>query len=167
MGGKLKPILIGGVAFGLLSSIPFINLPNACCCAWAVGGGLLAAYFFSKDSLVPITPADSAIIGALTGVVGGIVYFVVGVPLGLIIGTTMAGVFITALQNVNPQQAAEISRIILVQESSLPTQILFAVISGIMWIVLFIIFSTLGGLLGSVLFGKKTNGHIPPPSQWP
>ncbi|MGH9913831.1 MAG: hypothetical protein ACRD63_00925, partial [Pyrinomonadaceae bacterium] len=107
------------------------------------------------------------IIGALTGVVGGIVYFVVGVPLGLIIGTTMAGVFITALQNVNPQQAAEISRIILVQESSLPTQILFAVISGIMWIVLFIIFSTLGGLLGSVLFGKKTNGHIPPPSQWP
>jgi hypothetical protein len=42
MNDKLKPAIIGGVVLGLLSVIPFVNFANACCCLWAIVGGLLA-----------------------------------------------------------------------------------------------------------------------------
>lgn len=172
MNRKLKPALIGGIAFGLLSSIPFVNFPNACCCAWAIGGGLLAIYLFNRDSAVPITPGDSAITGALTGLIGGIVYFVIGIPLEQAVNTTIAGVLIAGLRNLSPEQAEEMARIAFAQQSSsLLVQILSTVISGIVWVIMFIIFSTLGGLLGSVLFSKKTTAGYTPPSppssQWP
>src|SRR5688572_31155406 len=64
MNNKLKPALIGGVVLGLLSAIPFVNAVNACCCLWAILGGMLATYLYVRNSATPATAADGAILGS-------------------------------------------------------------------------------------------------------
>src|SRR5437588_622051 len=53
MNDKMKPALIGGVILGILSAIPFVNIPNICCCAWAIVGGIIAANIYIKNSPAP------------------------------------------------------------------------------------------------------------------
>ncbi|HKV37466.1 MAG TPA: DUF5518 domain-containing protein, partial [Pyrinomonadaceae bacterium] len=83
MNNKLKPALLGGLIVGLLSAIPFINY---CCCIWAIGGGLLAGFLYIKNSPNPVPTGDGAIVGALAGVVGGLIYLVIGLPIALLFG---------------------------------------------------------------------------------
>src|SRR5688500_19988055 len=73
MDNKVKPAVIGGVVLGLLSAIPFVNFVNACCCLWAILGGLLASYLYVKNSPTPVNAGDGAIVGAIAGVVGGLI----------------------------------------------------------------------------------------------
>ena len=91
MNDKLKPALIGGVILGILSAIPFINIPNICCCAWAIVGGIIAANIYIKASPMPVKPGDGAILGAIAGVIGGVINLIVGVPLQLAFGNVMGG----------------------------------------------------------------------------
>ncbi len=72
MNDKMKPALIGGAVLGVLSAIPFVNMLNACCCAWALVGGAPATYMYVKRSATPASPGDRAVLGILAGVVGGI-----------------------------------------------------------------------------------------------
>ena len=83
MNNKLKPALIGGVLLGLLSAIPVVNLVNVCCCLWALIGGLLASYLYIKNSPVPASAGDGAILGALAGLVGAVIVVVIGIPIRL------------------------------------------------------------------------------------
>jgi hypothetical protein len=75
---KLKPALLGGLVVGLLSSIPFLNY---CCCIWGIGGGLLAVFLYIKDSPTPVRPGDGAVLGAMAGVIGALLYLVIGIPI--------------------------------------------------------------------------------------
>ena len=43
----IQPALLGGVAMGVLSALPVINIAN-CCCAWILFGGGLAAYLMQQ-----------------------------------------------------------------------------------------------------------------------
>src|SRR5215204_5655819 len=80
---KMKPALIGGVVVGLLSAIPFLNY---CCCIWAIGGGALACFLYIKSSPVPVRPGDGAMIGAMAGLVGAVIYLVIGLPIAFLYG---------------------------------------------------------------------------------
>ena len=83
MNNKLKPALIGGAVIGILSVIPLVS---TCCCLWAILGGLLASYLYVKNSPTPVTVGEGAIVGALAGVVGAIIAFVIGIPISLLLG---------------------------------------------------------------------------------
>ena len=83
MNNKLKPALLGGLIVGLLSAIPFINY---CCCIWAIGGGLLAGMLYIKESPTQVPTGDGAIVGALAGVVGGLIYLIIGLPIAFLFG---------------------------------------------------------------------------------
>ena len=155
MDKKIQTALIGGVVLGVLSSIPFINIPNACCCAWALIGGGLAAHLYIKKSEVPVTPADGAILGVIAGAIGAAIYFVIGVPLGYITGNIM----MRTLAGLSGQGAN-------MPGMMQPASIAGAFLGGVMWAVLFVIFATIGGLLGTVIFEKRkggTGGMTPPP----
>lgn len=154
MDRKIQPALIGGVAFGVLSSIPFVNLPN-CCCIWAIVGGALAAYMYISKSEVPAMPADGAILGAIAGVIGAAIYMIIGVPIGYVTGNiAMRALSGLAGGNANfPGMAS-------------PLSIAGALLNGLLVSVFFVIFSTIGGLLGTVIFEKRkggTGGMTPPP----
>ena len=157
MNNKLKPALIGGVLLGLLSAIPVVNLVNVCCCLWALIGGLLASYLYIKNSPVPASAGDGAILGALAGLVGAVIVVVIGIPISIIAGGITRELLIRLIENVNPGQAEAIR--IQMEASS---TIAGAIVNGIILAVLLVIFSTIGGLLGVPIFEKR-KGSIPPP----
>jgi len=143
---------------GVLSALPIIQAGNACCCLWVVSGGVIAAYLFQQNTTTPITPADGALIGLLAGLAGALVRTVVAIPIDLL---------------VSPMQQAIVQR--LLDMGTLPPEMRGMVeryghggaVGGVMfvfarvfelvfWLFAGGIFSTLGGLLGALLFKKQT-----------
>src|SRR5215207_9867967 len=110
MNNKLKPALIGGVVLGILSVVPFVSAANICCCLWAILGGMLATYLYVKNSPTPASPGDGAILGALAGVVGAIIYLIVGIPVAYAMGPTMRNMMISLVESMDPQQAEQMRR---------------------------------------------------------
>ncbi len=166
MNDKMKPAIIGGVALGLLSAIPLIGAVNACCCAWAVLGGLLAANMYVKSSPTPVRPADGAVVGAIAGVIGAVIYIVVGLPLGLMTGNATMSVMEGIVSQAGPE-AAEAFRqqAAIMQNQSVGQRLLAAAPMALIGAVLLVIFSTIGGLIGVSVFEKRKGGgaDVPPP----
>lgn len=162
MNNKLKPALIGGVVVGVLSSIPFVNFVNVCCCLWAVLGGVLASYLYVKSSPNPVGAGEGAILGVLAGIVGAAIYVVIGIPITLIMGSVMTGVISNMMESLSPGQVEAIRR--QMEASQSPAG---AILRGIFTAVLLVIFATLGGLLGIPIFEKRKSaaGTPPPPPQ--
>lgn len=166
MNDKMKPAVIGGVALGVLSAIPLVGAVNACCCAWAVLGGLLAAYIYIKNSPTPVRPADGAVVGAIAGVIGAVVYIVLGLPLGLMTGNATMSAMEGIVSQAGPE-AAEAFRqqAAIMQNQSVGERLLAAAPMALIGAVLLVIFSTIGGLIGVSVFEKRKGGGagVPPP----
>ena len=159
MNDKMKPALIGGVVLGILSAIPFVNLPNLCCCAWAIAGGIIAAHLYIKASPAPVRPGDGAVLGVLAGVVGAVIYLVIGVPLAYVTGNVMMGMLSNLIASSNPDQAEAFR-----MQMEAGTTIAGAIVRGIITMVLLIIFATIGGLIGVAIFEKRKGAAgVPPP----
>jgi hypothetical protein len=76
----IQPAVAGGMALGLLSSIPFISAGNYFCCMWVLGGGALAAYLLIQQRPNGITYGDGAFGGVLSGLFGSVVATIVSIP---------------------------------------------------------------------------------------
>ena len=159
MNNKLKPALIGGVALGLLSVIPFVNFANACCCLWAILGGLLATNLYVRSSPTPVNAGEGAIVGALAGVIGGVIAFVLGIPIDYAMGPVMRGLMVDLVANLDRQQAEMLRQSIEGQGQAIGAIILQSLIGS----VLLVVFATIGGLLGVPIFEKRKGGAPPPP----
>lgn len=160
MNNKLKPAIIGGVVIGLLSIIPIVNLGNVCCCLWAILGGVIATYLYVKDSPVPASPGDGAILGAIAGAVGGLIALVLGIPISIVAGSITRELLIRVVESINPSQA-EMMRI----QMSAGVSVVREIVNGIILAVCLVIFSTIGGLLGVPIFEKRKRELAPPPPQ--
>ena len=159
MNNKVKPALIGGVLLGLLSVIPFVNALNVCCCLWAILGGMLASYLYIKNSPVPATPGDGAILGALAGVIGAVISIILGIPINYAMGPTMRNLLLGLVENMDRQQAEMMRRQLEMSGDSIAALIINALILGF----LLFIFSLIGGLIGVAIFEKRKGGPTPPP----
>jgi hypothetical protein len=143
---------------GVLSALPLISAGNACCCLWVVSGGVVAAYLFQQNSPAPISPSDGALVGLLAGLTGAVVRTVLDIPVHFIAG---------------PMEQAMLQRVL--DMGTMPPEVrdvverfgrggamggAFFVISQIVglmfWAFIGAIFSTLGGLLGALIFKKQT-----------
>src|SRR5262245_66576869 len=83
---KLQPALLGGVAIGVLSALPLVNIGNLCCCAWVVFGGALAAYLMQQNHPQPINAGDGAVVGLMAEAIGAVVGSALASPLSLAMG---------------------------------------------------------------------------------
>lgn len=143
MNNKLKPALLGGLIVGVLSALPLIS---ACCCIWAIGGGLLAGMLYIKSSPTPVPTGDGAIVGALAGVVGAIIYLILGLPILLLRGTAE---FETQMARTGVH---------------LPfTGTLLLVVAAVITAVCLLVLATVGGLIAIPIFEKRKPGGPPPP----
>ena len=143
MNNKLKPALLGGLIVGILSAIPFINY---CCCIWSIGGGLLAGFLYIKSSPTPVSVGEGAIVGGLAGIVGGIIYLIIGLPIALVFG-------MAAMQDQLTRSGVQ-----------LPVSgFLLMLVSGILCAVFLAVLATLGGLIAVPIFEKRKDGAVPPP----
>jgi len=153
---------MGGVAMGVLSALPIISAGNLCCCLWVVSGGVLAAYLFQQDRTAPITPADGALVGLLAGLVGALVQSLVSIPVDLLIGP---------FEQTIRQRVLEMGSLPPEVRDLLERYGRGGVTGGTMGAAIYIIsrliglmaglfiggmFSTLGGLLGALIFKKQT-----------
>lgn len=144
---KLKPALIGGVVVGLLSAIPFLNY---CCCIWAIGGGALACFLYIKDSPVPVRAGDGAQIGAFAGLIGAIIYLIIGLPIAILYGAA-------AMEQAFSQSGVRLPF----------TGTVLLIISGLIAALCLLVLSVIGGLIGVPIFEKRKNGAPPPPPPAP
>jgi hypothetical protein len=69
---RYQPALLGGLFIGILSSLPFVNGLNACCCLWVVTGGLLTTYLRQQQLPGPIETSDAALGGLIAGGLGAL-----------------------------------------------------------------------------------------------
>jgi len=144
---KLKPALLGALIVGILSSIPLLNY---CCCIWGIGGGALAGFLYIKSSPVPVKVGDGAVVGILTGIIGAVLYFIIGVPIAYFI----SGANIEeTIRGAGVQLPAGVSGLLLF------------VLSGLVVGGLLLVLSIIGGLLSVPIFEKRKDGPPPPPPQ--
>jgi hypothetical protein len=142
MNNKLKPALIGGLIVGLLSAIPFVNY---CCCIWAIGGGVVAGLMYIKGSPTAVPTGDGAVVGALAGVVGALIYLIIGLPIAFFFG------------------AAAIEEQLTRSGLQVPLSgVALLVIGSLVAAVSLLVLATLGGLLAVPLFEKRKAGGPPP-----
>ena len=168
MNNKMRPALIGGVVLGVLSALPFISAVNACCCAWAIAGGLLGSYLYVKQSAAPASPGDGAAVGVIAGLIGAVIYVVVGLPLGLLTGNATIGMMGGLVERMGPEAAEAFRKQVeMMQNQSTAEQLVAAIPTALIGSVLLVIFSTIGGLLGVVLFEKRKGAGTPPPPPGP
>lgn len=163
MNNKLQPALIGGVVLGLLSAIPFVNILNVCCCAWAIIGGALAAFMYVKSSPTQVRIGEGAGLGAISGVIGSFINWIVGIPLSFLVSNTVYGILVKIMASVDPRQAEEMRRQ-FEQAQNLPftAQIPSILLGAVISLALLTIFSTLGGIIGVAIFEKRKDGDVPP-----
>ena len=176
--GMLKPALIGGVLLGVLSSIPIVSLFNCVCCAWVIGGGILAAYLYVKESSLPVTLGRGVGLGLLTGIIGTVVSGAFMIPLFMLAkkgGLSIMDQIREALSRV-PNVPPEAEEALRGLSEGGGLNIVFFVSVLIFSLVVTCLAAMLGGAIGVALFEKRKPGgpaagtplqeppiHIPPP----
>ncbi len=146
---KLKPALIGGIAEGVASSVPLLNIANCAFCLLIVAGGVLAAYLYMKDA-PPSAQAplrDGLKLGLLVGLIEAVVFALISISMALLtpdLATWPLG--LPPLEDVDlPPEVASI----------LSSQVPLAIFFGLISLIIDPIFCGLGGLIGVAIFNKK------------
>jgi hypothetical protein len=127
----LKPIVIGGVIGGILSSIPIISCLN-CCCLLYMASGVITAHLILQKARVEMN--DIAIAGAGSG---GIAGFICGV-LSIIIGTAGNAAMYSMMGMPDGSMNGMVG----------------GIVGGIIGIPIAIIFGTIFGAIGAIIYMK-------------
>jgi hypothetical protein len=154
----LQPALLGGVAIGILSALPVINLAN-CCCAWILFGGGLAAYLMQQQRPDPITVGDGALVGLVAGAIGAVVWTIVAIPLNAVLVPFQAGMLEQAMSSDMPPEAREFLEML----RSGPVMGVAAVVGFFITLCVTSVFGMIGGLFGALFFRKNPPPAPPPP----
>jgi hypothetical protein len=95
----------------------------------------------------------------MSGVVGGLIFIVIGVPLTLLLGSLMSNLIAEIVSNFD----SSIARQIRFQQATqtIPGTILRSLIGAFF----LLLFSTVGGLIGVAVFEKRKDGSVAPPPQ--
>jgi hypothetical protein len=150
-----QPALIGGLVLGVLSALPIVYFGN-CCCLWILSGGAVAAYVLQSNESAPITPGDGALAGLLAGMAGAFIHFLVSIPIDVVIGPWERKFGQQLLEMTsNPQMQDMLTRSV---EQSAQGGFAFIVAYRVGVLLLMLVvggaFSTVGGVLGAVIFKK-------------
>jgi hypothetical protein len=151
MNNKLKAALLGGLIVGVLSVIVSqIPLVSLCCCLWGIGGGAVAGLIYIKGSPTQVSVGDGAIVGALAGVVGALIFLVVNIPLALFLGAAAI------------EQALAQSGVKMPMSGSV-----LIVVGNFVSAICLIVLAVLGGILSVPIFEKRKDVVPPPPPAGP
>ena len=159
---KYQPALLGGLFIGILSSLPLISALNVCCCLWVIAGGAVAAYFFQQNQTMPITPGDGALVGLLAGLLGAFVASLVSIPINILVAPLERAMLQRVIEiagTMPPEMRDAIERYGNTEaQGGIGLMIIKQVVGLMVYLVVGAVFSTIGGLLGALVFKKP-----PPP----
>jgi len=156
---------------GVLSALPIVAVGNLCCCLWVISGGVVAAYLFQQNQTTPITPEDGALVGLLAGLLGAFVQLVVAIPIGILVAPierVMLQRMIEIAGTMPPEMRDAIERYSSADgQGGIALMIVKQVVGLMFFLVVGAIFSTIGGVLGALVFKKQPPPgviDIPPPA---
>lgn len=149
---KLQPALLGGLFIGVLSALPVVNIAN-CCCLWVIGGGMLAAYLLQQNELAAIQVADGALVGLLAGLIGGVIWVLLSIPLEMMTSEVARDFFERYMEYSRdlPIETRQLFDSFTVGPIAMAFRFFFSIVVGV-------IFGMLGGILGAAVFKKS----VPP-----
>ncbi len=159
----LQPVLFGGLFMGVLSALPIISIGN-CCCLWVIGGGMVTAYLIQHGKTDPIQLGEGAFGGFLSGIAGAVIYAIVALPIQLVTAPLQRGMMDGLLES-----SADIPPEVREMFEGLGAGGGFAAVAIGFFFMLAVgmIFSTLGGLLGALIFRSSPPqapaAHVAPP----
>ncbi len=151
MTSRHTPALLGGLFIGVLSALPE---DGACCCLWAVGGGMLVPYLQQQNTPDPIETADAVLGGVVAGLIGAVIASIVPIVLVSVGGESFEEMMRSGLET--SEIPAEWRDRALSFISGRNIVLLLFVFN----IPMYTVFAMLGSLLGVAFFRKKT----PPPA---
>jgi len=143
---------------GVLSALPLISAGNACCCLWVLSGGVVAAYLLQQNTSTPITPGDGALVGLLAGLIGAVVQTMVAIPIDIIVGPMqreLAARILDMAGTLPPEMRDMIERVSN-RNQTLPFMVIGRMVALVFGLCIGGIFATIGGLVGAMIFQKKT-----------
>lgn len=150
---KTQPALFGGLVMGALSALPIVSAGNLCCCLWIVSGGVVAAYLLQQSQSAPVGQGDGALVGFYAGIVGAVVFLVLSIPITLLVAP---------MERLALQRIMDLGGDIPPQFREFATSRIGGAVGLTIWFVVMLclgaVFSTLGGLVGAMLFRKQ----VPP-----
>jgi len=164
---KLRAALLGGLIIGIITGLPAISFLNKCCCCGGVMlCGLISLYLYKQefnDEMAPLESSDALILGIIAGLTGALIGTIVGIFSSLIFGPVDKKIAIRLLNWVEEQgtlppdslnQADEMINQLQksIDEGLKLRDILSELLFGL---ILYPIFSMIGGLIGYGIFGKK------------
>ena len=176
---KQRAALLGGLIVGAISGLPGLNFLNCCCCAGILFGGMMSVYLYRQeftDEMPPMESSDALVLGIIAGIIGALITTFLSAIISLILGpleTEMARNFLEKfgqkLENSGSLPPGTVDDLrdkleLAMKEGGTIGGILRSLIYAL---ILYPIFSMLGGLIGFGIFGKKkpTVPPIPPKEQ--
>lgn len=150
MAGVLLGVAL--VIVGVVSALsPVLGMLGCCACLLPIGAGIYAVQNLVGKSPAPVQIGDGAMMGAVAGLVGGIIYMIIGAPLAYFINAA----------------AMEMS---MMQMREAGIDIPFAgfalvMVMAFIGIIVDVILGAVGGLIGVPLLEKRKGGGgaAPPP----
>src|SRR4051812_46785621 len=143
---------------GVLSALPLISAGNICCCLWVLSGGAAAAYVLQQGQPDPITPADGAFVGFLAGLGGAVVYLVIALPVDVFIGPMEREMMRRIVENMGGGGDGFRT---YADRADLVAAPVRAGLGFVLMLFVGAIFSTIGGLLGALMFKKAPTPTTP------
>lgn len=174
---KQRSVLLGGLIIGAISGIPGINLINCCCCAGILLGGAMSVYLYRQeftDDMPPLESSDALILGIISGIIGAVITTAISTLITFTFGSIDAQLMFGFLEKIFQK---------LEERGTLPPDAMDQMrekfedalreghsVGGILRsliyaLILYPIFSMLGGLIGFGIFGKKKPTSVPPTQQ--
>jgi len=164
---KLRSALLGGLIIGAISGIPGLNLLNCCCCAGILLGGAMSVYLYKKeftDEMPPMESSDAMILGIIAGIIGALITTLFSAMITLILGPVETEMMRNLMEKLTqkledrgsvPQGTLDNMREQFEQAIKEGGTIGGILRSLVYALILYPIFSMLGGLIGYGIFGKR------------
>ena len=158
------PALYGGLIIAGISAIPGLNLINVCCCAGILSGGFLAVFFYKQEmtpEMDPLTSNDCVRLGALAGVIAAVAGTLISMAVMLVFGNIAIDMMMKIVHRMNVELPDNVEQMI---QQGMEEKISFfgMVFSLFLNLIIDVLFSTLGGLIGWSVFKPKP--QYPPQS---
>ena len=143
------PALIGGLAAGVLSSVPLLS---CFCCLWIIGGAMVSANLYARRSAASVTPGDGAIVGIFSGIAAAAASSVVSLAFqqqNREVARRFADQASQMFPNLPPEWDAAL------RGSTQGASLAMFLFSLFVQAAVFAVMGALGGVIGASLFGRR------------
>jgi len=166
----LRPTLIPGLLFGLVSAIPILGAGNCCCCLYLWACGWMAAFLHIREIRRRGSTAlisDGAMAGLVAGLFAGFTAWVVSTLVDVLMGDQRREMLEQVLDqmrssaNASPEGMRVMEQVIAwLMDPGIGTRIFLLLVA----LFLFALISTLAGTLTAALMSRGPSPTAPPPA---